>query len=472
MNARVTSVRRAGIPLVLLLVLVAAIAIADVLTGPDLGMSLFYLVPVAIAASRLGRWPGVAVAAAAALAWLISDRIAQPPHTLAVSAWNGFTRLVIFTAIAVLIDDLRTGRERLQRSVAEMNAERSRQNALMAALRDPILVVDAEGLVTSANERAADLFGPATLVGRRVTDLMPFTASEERPGRGRWTGTLTDPFGGGVEVEVVRARLSGRSGERGALYVLHDITPHAELVRTREQLLYSVAHELRGPLGVLENALEILATGYAELSAEEFGKLTGSAQRTAHRLRTLMEDLLSAGTIQAGRIHVRPAPVALRELVDEAVETVDLALAERGQRVDIALAPAGLAVQADRRYVRQVITNLLANASKYSPHDTAIRVRAEPQGDRVRLAVEDSGGGIAPDQLAGLFERFYRIRHNSDEPGVGLGLAIAKGIVEAHGGQIGVESELGKGTKVWFTLPAARMTVATSRSSSSTTIES
>ena len=454
----------------LLVAAIAAIGVLDVATGPDIGMSLFYLIPVAIAAYRLGRLPGVVVACAGATAWLIADLLTQD-YVVQVSLWNSFTRLIMFNTLALLLDHFRRSEEALRRNVAELHAEHSRQTALMAALRDPIVVTDRDGVVTSANERAADLFGPAPIAGRRVGELMPFTATEMRPGRGRWVGSVTDPFGGTVELEVVRARLSGRGGERGALYVLHDITSHLELNRMREQLLYSVAHELRGPLGVLENVLEILSTESGELSADEFSRLTGNAQRTARRLRALMEDLLSAGTIQAGRFKIVPRPVELGEIVAEAVETVDLAVQERGQRMEVQIAE-DCQVLADRQYMRQVLTNLLSNASKYSPEKTAIRVGAERSGDHIRVWVEDSGPGIAKEQLAGLFERFYRIRHNSDEPGVGLGLAIAKGIIEAHRGQIGVESEVGKGTKVWFTLPAASEVAGTSRSLSSTTTAS
>jgi two-component system sensor histidine kinase VicK len=449
---------------------VAIIAVVDVLTGPDIGMSLFYLVPIAVVGYGIGRRGGIVVACAAAVAWTVSDLVTAP-YDPAVTVWNGFTRLVIFMTIALLLAYFRQSRDTLERNVAELNAEHSRQTALMAALRDPILVADRDGLVTSANERAADLFGPAPLTGRRVGELMPFTESEVRPGRGRWIGSVTDPFGGTVEIEVVRARLSGRAGERGALYVLHDITSHAELNRMREQLLYSVAHELRGPLGVLENAIEMLSEGYADLSADEFGRLTGSAQRTARRLRTLMEDLLSAGTIQAGRFRINPRPTKLREIVDEAVETVEMPVSERGQRIEVGVAD-DLMVLADQQYMRQVVTNLLTNASKYSPLKTVIRVSSERVGEHIRLGVEDNGPGIPREQLAGLFERFYRIRHNSDEPGIGLGLAISKGIIEAHRGQIGVESEVGKGTKVWFTLPAASAAAETSRSLSSTTTAS
>ena len=99
---------------------------------------------------------------------------------------------------------------------------------------------------------------------------------------------------------------------------------------------------------------------------------------------------------------------------------------------------------ADKRYARQVLSNLLANASKYSPEQSVIRVVASPAATMVRISVEDQGPGIPPEQQAGLFERFYRIRNDSDAPGVGLGLAIAKGIVEAHGGSIGIDSRAGE----------------------------
>jgi signal transduction histidine kinase len=111
---------------------------------------------------------------------------------------------------------------------------------------------------------------------------------------------------------------------------------------------------------------------------------------------------------------------------------------------------------ADPRYARQVISNLVANASKYSPEATCIRIVASATVNMVRIAVGDQGPGIPREQRAGLFERFYRVRTDTDAPGVGLGLAIAKGIVEAHGGSIAIDSEVGAGTRVWFTLPAVQ----------------
>src|SRR5437764_9289631 len=170
-------------------------------------------------------------------------------------------------------------------------------------------------------------------------------------------------------------------------------------------------------------------------------------------MRTLMEDLLSAGAIQSGHFVVAPRKTSVQAIIDDALEIVGPAIQARGQRLEIEVPANAPRVLADQRYARQVLTNLLANASKYSPEESMIRLVVHPNSRLVRISVEDQGPGIAPEQQAGLFERFYRVRTDSDAPGVGLGLAIAKGIVEAHGGSIGLDSQVGSGTCVWFTLP-------------------
>jgi signal transduction histidine kinase len=266
-------------------------------------------------------------------------------------------------------------------------------------------------------------------------------------------GRLADATGRTVDLEVSRTVLHESEDQGYAAYVVHDISRHAEVNRLREQLLYSVAHELRGPLMVLDNALEILDIDYQTLTSEEFIQVLGTARRTARRMRTLMEDLLSAGSIQSGHFVVAPRRTEVRTIVADALEIVLPSMDARGQRLDIAVPDEGLPVLADKRYARQVLSNLLANASKYSPEQSAIRVAAETVDNMIRISVEDQGPGIPHEQQTGLFERFYRVRSDNDAPGVGLGLAIAKGIVEAHGGNIGIDSEPGSGTRVWFTLP-------------------
>ncbi len=334
----------------------------------------------------------------------------------------------------------------------------ARYRDLFAALHEPILTTSADGRVTGFNRAALDLFGGAArLYGRPIQDLLPLVAiGEDGDGKSTWEGPLEDATGRTLVVEVSRTRLDDGRVPIGDVYVVHDISRHAELNRLREQLLYSVAHELRGPLAVLGNTLDILATEYGDLSTSEFDRLVSSARRTAVGLHDLMEELLSAGTIQSGRFHVSPQPVDLALIVDDALEAVQPVLDAREQHIERDLAEVTSHVLADRRYARQVLTSLVRNASTYSPQGEVIRIRAEQADDHVRVTVEDRGPGIADEQRAGLFERFYRVRPGYDEPGIGLGLAIAKGIIEAHGGSIGVESQVDVGTRVWFTLPAAR----------------
>jgi two-component system sensor histidine kinase KdpD len=314
------------------------------------------------------------------------------------------------------------------------------------------------GRITGFNAAAVAFFGsPARLYGREIREVLPFVpeAPDVSAAAGDAQGRLADATGRTFDLEVSWTLLSEQEHQGYAVYIVHDISRHAEVNRLREQLLYSVAHELRGPLMVLDNALEILDTEYPGLTAAEFAQVLATARRTARRMRTLMEDLLSAGSIQSGHFVVAPRKTKLASIVADALEIVNPGIEGRGQRVEIDV-PAQLPpVLADKRYARQVLTNLLANASKYSPEQGVIRVVARPNANMVRISVEDRGPGIAPEQQAGLFERFYRVRADTDAPGVGLGLAIAKGIVEAHGGSVGIDSELGIGTSVWFTLPRA-----------------
>ena len=343
------------------------------------------------------------------------------------------------------------------RTLASQEAHR---RELLEAIRTPIITTSLNGRITSFNAAAVALFGsPARLYGRGIRDVLPFVSEPQDPASGDAQGRLADATGRTVDLEISRTVMQESADQGYAVYVVHDISRHAEVNRLREQLLYSVAHELRGPLMVLDNALEILDTEYGTLSDADHAHVMGTARRTARRMRTLMEDLLSAGAIQSGHFVVAPRKTAVHSIIADALEIVGPAIEARGQRLEIEVRDDAPKVLADQRYARQVLTNLLANASKYSPEESKIRIvaRAAP-ANMVRISVEDQGPGIAAEQQAGLFERFYRVRADADAPGVGLGLAIAKGIVEAHSGNIGIDSQLGSGTSVWFTLPnAARL---------------
>ncbi|MGI8424219.1 MAG: ATP-binding protein [Chloroflexota bacterium] len=408
--------------------------------------------------------------AGAGLAYLVTRRIHQPALALAVAARKlGMGDLdtpvpvVADPGLEPLAAQLEHARLGLRQRAQNAAAEDTRQRAILDAQRDPVLATTVDGRVSGFNPAVAALFGhPGRVYGRPIADILPLVNSRpEQPEAHepselcRWHGQLVDASGRSLDVEVTRTTLVEGQLPAAHVYVVHDVSHLAELNRLREQLLYNVAHELRAPLGVLENALDIMAADYGELSAAEFDRLAGGAHKAAGRLRALMEDLLSAGNIQSGRFQVHPRPTSLAVIVDDAFEVVGPALALRGQRLETPSPGKSPVVLADRRYMRQVLSNLLANASEYGPEDQAIRLETDRVDGHVRVRVVDQGPGIPPEHQRGLFERYYRVRPRHEEPGIGLGLAIAKGIVEAHGGSIGIESVLGQGTSVWITLPAA-----------------
>ncbi len=358
--------------------------------------------------------------------------------------------------LSPLAEELEAARTELRDHLGKIARMEARHKAFIAALREPILTANPEGFVTGCSWSAQELFGQQRhIIGLPIQDLLPFLAGKPfgEGARITWQGQVEDAFGRSLDLEVNRTVLIEEGGSPSHIYTLYDVSHHAEASRMREQLLYNIAHELRTPLAVLQNALELLNESYATLAAEELRHLLGAALRTSRRLENLMTDLLSAGSIQAGRFIVNPRPVRLAQLVQEAIEDIIPMTETRGQKVEPHLCSKDLQVLADPRAVTRVLTNLLSNAAKYGPGGQPILVEAETVDGAVRVTVADQGPGIPEEQRAGLFDRFYRVKTGNDEPGIGLGLAIVKGIAEAHGGSVGVASEPGAGTRVWFTLP-------------------
>lgn len=329
---------------------------------------------------------------------------------------------------------------------------------LLADLREPVLTATADGRIVGCNAAASHLFGArARLEGRSIQDILPFVGvSSAADGHATWEGRLGAAGPRTFDVRVTRRRLRGLPTPDLDVYVVHGDPQDGAANRSRERVLTGVAHELRGPLSVLENSLDILASERDTLSACDIDRMVRSARRSVVVLRDLMDDLLTAGSLQAGEFRVHPQVVALSAIVEDALMAIEPLVAMREQRIESDLARDVCHVLADRRFVRRVMAHLLRNASQYSPAGEHIRVRAERADDQVRVTVDDRGPGIPVEQRAGLFERFYRVRPGYEEPGIGLGLAIAKGIIEAHGGSIGVETRVNVGTSVWFTLPEAR----------------
>jgi signal transduction histidine kinase len=225
-----------------------------------------------------------------------------------------------------------------------------------------------------------------------------------------------------------------------------------EAADAREEVLKIVSHDLRNPLSTIGMAAEMILETEDE-AAQARG--VGIIRRTSERMNRMVQDLLDVAKLETGRLAIEVEDTTVGSLIDESVETLAPLAVEKGLALSAVLAPDLPGIHVDRGRILQVLSNIVGNAIKFTPDGGQITLHARTEVDAVRFAVSDTGPGIQPDQLQRIFGRFWQARP-SDRRGLGLGLTIAKSIVEAHGGRIGAESRLGEGTEFWFTVPVAR----------------
>jgi PAS domain S-box-containing protein len=226
--------------------------------------------------------------------------------------------------------------------------------------------------------------------------------------------------------------------------------------QVRSQLIANVSHEIRTPLGLIMGMANVLQQAEAPLSEGERQDFLRDIEQEARRLQAIVESLLDAERLQAGRDILKLQPTDVRQVIDRAARAMTRQAAQH-QIVQVVCSEPLMAV-VDANRLEQVLHNLLDNAVKYAPAGTSITVCGEAAAGQVRLSVGDQGPGIPSAEQERVFDRFYRIaeQNASTIPGLGLGLPICRGIVEMHGGKIWVESEgmPGKGSRFILTLPA------------------
>ena len=266
---------------------------------------------------------------------------------------------------------------------------------------------------------------------------------------------LSVPDGRRVTTLINATPIHGEDGAVASVVVtMQDLAPLQALERMRAEFLGMVSHELRVPLTSIKGSAAA-ALGAARLVApaetREFFRIIDDQ---ADRMIGLIADLLDAGRIEAGTLSVAPEPSEVAALVEQARGTF---ISGGGRHaVGIDLPPDLPPVLADRQRIVQVLNNLLANAARHAPDTAAIRIAAARDGEHVAVSVADEGRGIAPEHLGQLFRKYAAAGDREAGLGGGLGLAICKGLVEAHGGRIRAESGgLGLGTRVTFTIPLA-----------------
>jgi two-component system sensor histidine kinase KdpD len=224
--------------------------------------------------------------------------------------------------------------------------------------------------------------------------------------------------------------------------------------RSAGELPATLAHEIRGPLMALATSAELLMEDAETLDRGQIRDMARAIHTRALWLQGLVENLLCASALRSGRFRVHPQPHDISDLVDEVKLLLDPLLWQRKQPLRVRRPRHGAPqAMADSRRLSQVLVNLVLNASKFAPEGTPIEVILATSAQGVRISVADRGPGLPPGGATALFEPFHRAAATSHVDGVGLGLAIARAIVEAHGGRIGANNRPGGGAVFWVDLP-------------------
>jgi heavy metal sensor kinase len=225
------------------------------------------------------------------------------------------------------------------------------------------------------------------------------------------------------------------------------------------QFSTDVSHELRTPLTVIRGQLEVAM--FTAKTPEQYREAMINALEDVERLSNIVRALLMLSQAEGGQLALQKSDLNFAEMLRNLVEEYQIPAEAEGVRLSAEL-PDTCRLYADRVQIERLITNLLSNAIKYTPRGGNVELRMWQQGDEVKLAVRDTGVGIAPDHLPHIFDRFYRVPSADPEKGLGLGLSFVAWIVKAHGGTIDVESELQKGTQFLVSLPAGPVSSAPS----------
>jgi len=375
------------------------------------------------------------------------------------------------------ITPLKEAQRRVEELAGDTERQRSELEAVIEGVNEGITVVDAAGRLVRVNSRGREIWALPREIGEGTSVLELVKQRDFRDLDGRpipfeqlpITRVLRGETFSGEEVVFLRPDgrkfhlLFGTSvvrdekgGVRLAVNVYADITRIRELEQAREEFISVIAHDLRTPITVI--------TGFAGILQRLRPVQHGQAQErkavesiliSAKGLEKMVGDLLDASRIEARRLILSKERLDLPRLVREVVERT--AEITRGHPVRVEVRGEVPTLVADPARLEQVLVNLLSNAAKYSYPDSEVLVEVEPGPEGVLVSVTNRGPGIAPEDREWIFSRFHRTRAAARErvPGLGLGLYITKGLVDAHGGRIWVESEMGKTTTFSFTLPVA-----------------
>jgi len=422
-------------------------------------------------------WFALVVGGLAVLAGvLLGRRIARPLRAITRSAvrlgQGDFSASIAVEgsretrALARTLENMRGNLIDLTTELRQREAE---AQAVLKGVVEGVFAVDASRTVRYANPQAARMLGvePGDIVGRFCGDVLrPIGPDGVRPcetdcpilraradGSGRATEVLERADGTRRTVVIT----SAESVDGMQVQVMRDETEVEAVRRARDHVLANIAHEFRTPLAAQLASIELLHDGLGQMSQDELQSLVASLQRGTLRLTRLIDNLLESVRIESGQLSIRRQPVALPQVIEDAAEMLAGLFTQRRQTLEVEL-PADLpVVEGDAPRLTQVFVNLLANANKFGPEDSSIRIGGDTDGAAVRVWVEDEGPGAPGLEQSSIFDRFYRSADQEPEPrGLGLGLWIVRSIIERHGGTVAAGRSPEDRTRFTIVLPVGK----------------
>jgi signal transduction histidine kinase len=367
-----------------------------------------------------------------------------------------------FNAMADRIEEYR------QSSLGELVQAQQASQAAIDSLPDPVLVFAPDGAVVTANRTAEALLGaregePLRLeaADAPLREAIETVRNHVLQGKGSWAPrgfeeAVSIPREGGERSFVPRGEPVHEPGGGivAATVVLQDVTRLRRFDQLRDDLVSTVAHQFRTPLTSLRMAVHLCLEGAAGPLPDKALDLLQAAREEAERLQAMVEELLDLARLQAGTVELDRESVAPESLLRTAHQAMQGQASERRIALEIDDLLPDAPVDADPNRVQLVFTNLIENAIRHSPAGRPVRLSASESDGFVRFEVSDRGPGVPAEQRVRIFEKFVRLP-GAPPGGAGIGLSIARDVVRAHGGEIGVEDAPGGGARFWFTLPRA-----------------
>jgi NtrC-family two-component system sensor histidine kinase KinB len=367
-----------------------------------------------------------------------------------------------------------------QSSLGELLQAQQASQAAIDAIPDPVIIFDVDGAVVSINQAGESVLdldhapagqSPISLAPPSLRAMLDRVRDHVLAGKGPYVPKGFDEAVRMVTLDGERyllprgtAMYTEGKGIAGVTVVLQDVTRLRRFDELKNDLVATVAHEFRTPLTSLRMAIHLCLEQVAGPLTDKQADLLYAGREDCERLQTIVDELLDLARIQGGKVQMNQREVPVAQLVEAAADAYEIAARNQHVRLSTQVLPSLGEVLVDPERVQLVFSNLLANAIRHTPEGGSIVIRATPNGTAtVRIEVADTGVGIPLEHREHLFERFFRVP-GSPSSGAGLGLSIAKEIVQAHGGEIGVESEPGAGSSFWFTLPRAERASGSLRS--------